>query len=106
MASFTEIANDFAKSYLKAKNKNYALNQMIFEINYLSDPKSKQPLDFQAKSAILKLIHQFLSGQKKVNLTDGETMVPEFKDVTIFFEKKNSILKQLQVCNKQKARLN
>jgi len=106
MPSFTEIANDFAKAYLKAKNKNYALNQMVFEINYLSDPKSKQPLDFKAKSAILKLIHQYLSGQKKFNLNDGEDIIPEFKDVTIFFERKNFILKQLQVCNKQKARLN
>jgi hypothetical protein len=106
MPSFTEIANDFAKAYLKAKNKNYALNQMIFEINYLSDPKSKQPLDFKAKSAILKLIHQYLSGQKKVNLDDDENIEPEFEDVTIFFERKNFILKQLQTCNKHKAMLN
>lgn len=106
MPSFTEIANDFAKAYLKAKNKNYALNQMIFEINYLSDPQSKQPLDFKAKSAILKIIHQYLSGQKKFNLDDGETIKPEFKNVTIFFERKNFILKQLQTCNKQKAMLN
>jgi hypothetical protein len=106
MASFTEIANDFAKSYLKAKHKNYALNQMIFEINYLSDPKSKQPLDFKSKSAILKLIHQYLSGQKKVYLNDGEHIEPEFKNITVFFERKNFILKQLQICNKQKAKLN
>ncbi len=65
MASFTEIANELAKTYVKAKNKKYALNQMIFEINYLSDPKSKQPLDFDAKSAVLKLIHDL--GQYLIN---------------------------------------
>jgi|SRR5215471_17317557 len=105
MASFTEIANDLAKSYIKAKDKNYALNQMVYEINYLSDPKSKEPLDFKAKSVILKLVHQFLSGQKQI-LNEGEDIKAEFKDITIFFERKNLILKQLQICNKQKAMLN
>jgi hypothetical protein len=106
MASFNEIANDLAKSYIKAKHKKYALNQMIFEINYLSHPQSKQPLDFKAKSAILKLVHQFLSGQKSFNVSDEEEIKPEFRDITIFFERKNFILKQLQICNKQKAMLN
>ncbi len=106
MASFTEIANELAKTYVKAKNKKYALNQMIFEINYLSDPKSKQPLDFDAKSAVLKLIHDFLSGQKIFNLKEGEKINTEFKDITIFFERKNLILKQLQICNTQRAILN
>jgi hypothetical protein len=104
--TFNEIANELAKSYIEAKNKKYALNQMIFEINYLSDPKSKEPLDFTAKSVVLKLIHELLSGQKTFKLNEGEEIIPEFIGITIFFERKSFIVKQLKVCNKRKAMLN
>ncbi|HXL58701.1 MAG TPA: hypothetical protein VN958_20705 [Chitinophagaceae bacterium] len=106
MTSYTEIAHELAKSYVQAKNKKYALNQMIFEINYLADPQSNQPLDFSSKSVILKFIHELLSGQKTFELREGEEITPEFRDITIFFERKNFILKQLNICNKRKALFN
>src|ERR1051325_8482832 len=105
MVSYTKIANDLAKCYVQAKNKNYAINQMVFEINYLSDPKSKEPLNYSAKAAILKQIHELIAGQKTFELNEGEEIIPEVNDITVFFEKKNAILKQLKVCNKQRAML-
>lgn len=106
MASYTKIANDLAKCYVQSKNKRYALNQMIFEINYLSDPKSKEPLDYGAKAAILKIIHELLSGQRVFELNEDEEIIPEFKDITIFFQCQQAILQQLKMDIKAKARLN
>ena len=106
MASYVEIANELAKSYVQSKNKRYALNQMIFELNYLSDPQSKEPLEYQAKAIILKHIHELLSGQRTFKLREGEEIIPEFKDITIFFACKQAIIKELKVSNKQRARLN
>lgn len=106
MASYTQIANDLAKCYVQSKHKRYALNQMIFEINYLSDPKSNEPLDYPAKAAILKLIHELLSGQRVFELKEGEEIIPEFKDITIFFQCQHSILQQLRMGTKERATLN
>ena len=106
MASYSEIANELAKSYVQSKHKRYALNQMIFEINYLSDPQSKEPLEYNAKATILKHIHELLSGQKTFKLREGEEIIPEFKDITMFFSSKQFIMKQIKVSNKQRARLN
>jgi hypothetical protein len=106
MASYTEIANELAKTYVQAKNKKYAINQMVFDINYLSDPKSKLPLDYNAKASILKVIHELLAGQRTFKLKEGEEIIPEFKDITIFFERKRSIIKELKLSNKERAMLN
>jgi hypothetical protein len=106
MAFYNKIANDLAKCYVQAKYKNYAINQIVFEINFLSDPKSREPLDYSAKAAILKQIHELIAGQKTFQMRDGEEIVPEFNDITVFFEKKNTILKQLKICNKERAMLN
>jgi hypothetical protein len=106
MVSYSKIANDLAKSYVQAKYKNYAINQIVFEINFLSDPKSKEPLDYSAKAAILRQIHELIAGQKTFELQDGEEIVPEFKDLTVFFQKKSAILEQLKICNKERAMLN
>jgi hypothetical protein len=106
MATYNKIANDLAKSYVQAKYKNYAINQIIFEINFLSDPQSKEPLDYSAKAAILKQIHDLIAGQKTFQLQDDEEIIPEFNDITVFFQKKNAILKQLKVCNRERAMLN
>jgi len=106
MASYSKIANDLAKCYVQAKHKNYAINQIIFEINFLSDPKSKEPLNYSAKAAILKQINDLIAGQKTIELQDGEQINPEFKDITVFFEKKNAILKQLKICNRERVMLN
>ena len=75
MASYNKIANDLAKCYVQAKHKNYAINQIIFEINFLSDPKSKEPLNYSAKAAILKQIHELIAGQKTIELQEGEEIV-------------------------------
>lgn len=106
MASYTEIANELAKTYVQAKHKKYAINQMIFEINYLTDPKSNEPLEYNDKASILKHIHELLSGQRTFHLEEGEEIVPEFKDITVFFAYKHSIIKQLKLSNKQRALLN
>ena len=106
MASFTAIANELAKKYVESKHKKYALNEMIFEINYLSCPKTKKPLDFSAKAEVYHIIHELLCGTKKLQLKDGEDIYPEFENVTLFFERRRFHLKQLQVCNSQRALLN
>jgi|GEM_PF-3049436 len=106
MASYSEIANELAKSYVQSKDKKYAINQMVFEINYLADPISKEPLEYDEKASILKLIHELLSGQRTFILKEGEEIFPEFKDITIFFEHKNTIMQQLKLSNKQRALLN
>src|SRR5436190_14626461 len=104
MVSYPEIANELAKCYVQSKHKKYALNQMIFEINYLCDPQSKEPLEYRAKAAILKYIHELLSGQRTFKLREGEEIIPEFKDITIFFSCRQTIIKQLKVSNKERAR--
>jgi hypothetical protein len=105
--AFTEIvANDLAKSFVQAKNKKYALNRMIFEINYLTDPRSKEPLDFVVKSAILLYIDQLISGEEKFDLAEGEELTPVFDDIDVFFKRKNYIIGELKVSGKQKAMLN
>lgn len=106
MASLMQIANELAKNYIRAKHKKYALNEMIFEINYLSSPKTNDSLDFKTKAQLYDLIHDFLSGNRDVQLCDDEEIQPVYKDITLFFEKKHFILKQLRTSNSIKIKLN
>lgn len=100
------VANDLAKCYVQAKNKRYAINRMIFEINYLTDPATKQPLDFDIKAAILKEIDRYISGEKKMQVDACEEINPVFDNINVFFERKKNIVKELKISAKQRAMLN
>ena len=100
------VANDLAKCYVQAKNKRYAINRMIFEINYLTDPATKQPLDFDIKAAILREIDRYISGEKKMQVEAREEINPVFDNINVFFERKKNIVQELKISAKQRALLN
>ena len=106
MPFIENVANDLAKSYVQATNKKYAINRMIFEINYLTDPATRQPLDFDIKTAILREIDQYISGEKKMQIEASEQINPVFENINIFFERKKNIVKELKVSAKERAMLN
>ena len=106
MANFTGIANELAKKFIVAKNKRYALNHILHEMNYLVYSGSRDPLTYKAKSAIMKHLFEVIAGRRPLTLKEGEYIAPDFKDVVIFFERRNFILKQLKTGVKHREQHN
>jgi hypothetical protein len=106
MANFTHVSNELAKKFVRAQNKKYALNKMIYDINYLVYSDTKDPLPYQAKSAIVKYIFEIMAGRKVLVLKDEEKLQPDFADVVIFFERRSFILRQLKGGIKRQQELN
>lgn len=106
MATFTGIANEMAKKFITAKDKNYALNMIVYNMNYLVYSHNKEPLSYRAKSVIFKHIFDVIAGRETLPLIDGERIVPDFSDIAIFFERRNFILNQLRNGRKQLELMN
>jgi hypothetical protein len=106
MANFTNIANELTKKFILSRNKKYALNKIVYDINHLVYSDTKEPLSYKAKSAIIKHIFEVVAGRKALVLKDGENMAPRFTDVVIFFERRSFILKQLKAGVKRQEELN
>jgi hypothetical protein len=64
MANITNIANELTKKFIRAKNKKYALNKIIYDINYLVYSDTKEALSYKAKSAIIQYIFEVIAGRK------------------------------------------
>jgi hypothetical protein len=106
MANFTNLANELTKRFIRAKNKKYALNKIVYDINSLVYSDTKEPLCYRAKSAIVKHIFEVIAGRKPLILKEDEQLSHNFSDVVIFFERRSFILKQLKAGVKQQEQLN
>jgi hypothetical protein len=106
MATVTSIANEMAKRFICAKDKKYALNMIIYDMNYLVYSHSKEPLSYKAKSHMFTYIFDVIAGRQALQLKDGEEITPDFKDIVIFFERRDFILKRLRAGIKQQGELN
>lgn len=106
MAKFTSVANEWAKKFIYAKDKKYALNSIIYDINYLVYSSTKQPLSYKDKSVIFRYIFDIIAGREELKDRDNEQLTPEFSDITLFFERRSYILKQLKTGVQKQAQLN
>lgn len=106
MATIASIADQMAKRFISAKNKKYALNMILYDINYLVYSSTKSPLDYKAKSAIFKHIFDVTAGRQTLQLKEGETLTPDFADIVILFERRRFILEHLRAGIGKQCKLN
>jgi len=106
MATITSISSDMAKRFISAKDKKYALNKIIFDMNYLVYSNTKEPLNYKAKSAMFTYIFNVVAGREFLQPKEGETLVPDFSDIVIFFERRDFILKYLKAGIEKQCDLN
>lgn len=100
------IAHEMAKRFIRAKDKKYALNRIIYDMNYLVYSNNKEPLDYKTKSVMFTHIFNVIAGRETLQLYEGEEVVPNFKDIVIFFERRDFILKHLKAGIKQQCACN
>ncbi len=106
MSTITSIANEMAKRFVRAKDKKYALNGILYDLNYLVYSNTKEPLDYKTKSALFIYIFDVIAGREKLQLSEGENIIADFTDVVIFFERRNFILKHLRSGIRKQCELN
>ena len=106
MAKFEDVANELAKKFILAKDKRYTLNRIIYDMNYLVYSDTKEPLTYNAKSAIFKHIFNIVAGREQLPAKEGEQVQPEFSDIVFFLERRNVLLKHLQAGVKKQVELN
>ncbi len=106
MAKYRIMANKWAKEFITAKDKKYALNSIIYNINYLVYSSTKEPLTYQDRSLIFKHIFDIIAGREALIVQDGEQIHPDFSDIIILFERRNFVLKHLKAGIKKQAELN
>lgn len=100
MANFTNVANELTKKFIRAKNKKYALNQIIYDINHHVYSTTKEPLSYLAKVAIVRHIFEVTAGRKSLVLVAGERLSPNFSDILIFLRKKKFYFTSIKSRNK------
>src|SRR3954452_10876676 len=103
MAKFIDVANDLAKRFIHAKDKRYALNRIVYDMNYLVYSDTKQPLNYHAKCAIFKHIFNIVAGREELIGKDGAPVNPDITDIVYFFERRSALLKHLQIGLKKQS---
>jgi hypothetical protein len=106
MAKMTGVANGFAKNFITAKNKRYALNKIVYDLNYLVYAGTTTPLSYKDKAAIITYIFDIVAGRRTLQLKQGERAEINFSDIIFFFERRSFILKHLHAGVKKQADLN
>ena len=106
MAHYVNIANKMAIDFIRSKDKTYALNKILHDLNFLIYSDTKELLNYNAKAAIMKHIFDLLAGRRAFLKNDSKDLRYEFTDIIIFFERENFIRKQLNTCLKQRIRMN
>ncbi len=106
MSTITIIANEMAKRFIRAKDKKYALNRIVYDMNYLVYSNTKEPLDYKEKSVMFTYIFNVIAGRQTLQLKEGEEIVPDFNDITILFERRDFILKHLRSGIRKQCELN
>ena len=96
MANIYGIANELTKKFIKSQNKKYALNKIIYDLNYLVYSDTKEPLEYKAKASIINYMFEVIAGRKALILADNEQLTPDFSDIVCFFERRSFILKHLK----------
>ena len=96
MATISGIANEMAKRFISAKDKKYALNKIVYDMNYFVYSNTGEPLGYKAKSAMFTHIFNIIAGRESLELKEGEAIIPEFSDIVLFFERRDFILKHLR----------
>lgn len=102
----TFVANEMAKRFIVEKNKTYGLNKIIYDLNYLVYSETKEPLTYEDKSAIITHIFNIIAGREKLKLKEDEQIEPNFRDIAIFFERRDFIKTQLTTGVNKQAELN
>ena len=106
MADHISIANKMARDFLLSKNKKYALNKIIHELNFLVYSDTKEFLSYKAKSTILRRIFDVIAGRRIFPGKDQQNISHEFTDIIIFFEREHFITSQLKACLKHRSVMN
>lgn len=106
MANLISVANEMAKKFILSEDKKYALNLIVYDINYLVYSASKMPLSYQSKSIIFKHIFDVIAGREVLLMKNGERLTPDFSDIVLFFERRSAILKHLKAGIKQQGEFN
>lgn len=106
MANIKSTANEMAKRFIRAKDKKYALNQIVYDVNYLVYSNTKEPLEYKAKVAVFTHIFDIIAGRESLQLKEGEVLFADFKDLVIFFERRDFILKRLRAGIHKQCELN
>lgn len=97
------IANDMAKEFICSSNKHYALNKILHNLNNFVFANTKLPLDYKAKSIIVKHIYDVVAGRKELLPSGNEHIVPRIEDITVFYERIHFISAQLKTNTLKKA---
>lgn len=106
MATLISIADEMAKKFVTAKDKKYALNMIVYDLNYLVYSHNKEPLSYKAKSIIFNHIFDVVAGRQTLPSTEGDNVTPHFSDIVLFFERRSSILNYLKTGRKQQEQMN
>lgn len=106
MSTLAITANEMAKRFIRAKDKKYALNQIVYDMNYLVYSSTQEPLDYRAKSAVFTYIFNVIAGRETLQYAEAEEITPDFNDIIIFFERRDFILKHLRAGIKQQCQFN
>lgn len=106
MATITSIAQEMAKRFICSEDKKYALNRIVYDLNYLVYSNTREPVGFKEKYTLFLYIFDVIAGREKLQLKEGEEFVPDFGDIVIFFERRNFIVKHLKAGIKRQCELN
>ena len=81
MATIIEIANRLAMSFVRSTSKQEGANLIIRELNSLTYDNTNNYISNSDKLEIIKLIGEFISGQRPFKYRDGgNVIITEQKD--------------------------
>lgn len=81
MATIIEIANRLAMSFVRSTSKQEGANLIIRELNSLTYDNTNNYISNSDKLEIIKLIGEFISGQRPFQYRDGGiVIITEQKD--------------------------
>jgi len=78
MAHYVNIANKMAIDFIRSKDKTYALNKILHDLNFLIYSDTKELLNYNAKAAIMKHIFDLLAGRRAFLKNDSKDLRYEF----------------------------
>ena len=99
MPALLEIANDLAKTFVKANNKRHAAKRIVNEINCLVYSSPKQPVNDSLKIMIMQVIYELICGKIKFQSNDDEAIFIESENISVFAGIMNKFSEELYYRN-------
>jgi hypothetical protein len=93
MPTLLEISNELARSYAHADNKKHAVTRILTEINSLVYSSSKQPVEHSVKIMIVRVVYEFISGQRAFLYKNGKNFSLTDQHISLFVKMSNKLLK-------------